>query len=66
METQAGSYLVIFLNALAIALVITSPLLLGLAVISVTRKGFRKDREKFESRVISLLEEIRDAQKNRS
>ena len=63
MDTASSLWVGIVLNGLLIALVLTFPVLVGFMFISLVRKSTKKERDAFESKVISLLEEIRDAQK---
>ena len=63
METFSNLWIEWILSGLLIAIIITFPLLLGLILLSILRRSVKKDRQAFEDRVISLLEEIRNAQK---
>jgi hypothetical protein len=51
------------LSGLLIAFFVTFPLLLGLIFLSTLSRSVKKDRQVFEERVLSLLEEIRNAQR---
>ncbi len=60
MVTTYPLWIQLILNGVLFAIVLTFPLLLGLIFLSIIRRGIKKDREIFETRVISLLEEIHD------
>lgn len=53
-----GEWLMIILNAIIIALILTAPFLVGILVIRVLRRNITADRHSFEDEVRSKLQEI--------
>ena len=53
-----GEWLMIILNAIIIALILTAPFLVGILVIRVLRRNITADRRSFENEVRSKLLEI--------
>jgi hypothetical protein len=53
-----GEWLMIILNAIIIALILTAPFLVGILVIRVLRRNITADRRSFEDEVRSKLLEI--------
>jgi large-conductance mechanosensitive channel len=62
MDLVTGETITLLINGLLIAVVITFPVLVGMIVLSIFRKRIKTDQEQFETKVISMLEQIRDAQ----
>ena len=58
METLSTQWLVMVMNGVVIALVLTFPLLLGMIIMRIFRKGVSRDRHEFEDEVISKLGEM--------
>jgi hypothetical protein len=59
MESLSSEWIIIAINAIIIALIITAPLLVGILVIRVIRKGVSEDRRTFEDEVKAELAEIK-------
>ncbi len=62
MNSFQPEWLVIALNAVLCALVLTVPILVGFLVLRVLRRGVSEDRQVFEEEVRSKLDEISEAQ----
>lgn len=62
METFSNLWIEWILNGVMIAIVITFPALVGILFFSVLRREVKKDRQEFETKVIVLLEEIKNTQ----
>jgi ABC-type sulfate transport system permease subunit len=58
MEHLWGEWLVIALNAVMIALILTAPILVGILIMRALRKGINADRQSFEDEILSKLQEI--------
>ena len=58
METFSAQWLVIIMNAIVIALILTAPLLLAILFMRILRKGVSQDRQVFEEEIRSKLGEI--------
>lgn len=53
-----GEWLMIILNAIIIALILTAPVLVGIIVMRVLRSNITADRRSFEDEVRSKLQDI--------
>lgn len=53
-----GEWLMIILNAIIIALLLTAPVLVGIIVMRVLRSNITADRRSFEDEVRSKLQDI--------
>jgi hypothetical protein len=62
MDSFQPEWLVLVLNAILCALVLTVPVLVGFLVLRVVRRGVSEDRQDFEGEVISKLGEIAETQ----
>ncbi len=62
MEPLRMDFLILALNAILIALILTAPLLVGLLIIRLLRKGISDDRTTFEDDIRSKLREIEETQ----
>ncbi len=62
MEPLRMDFLILALNAILIALILTAPLLVGLLIIRLLRKGISDDRTTFEDEIRSKLSEIEETQ----
>ena len=62
MEPYFANWLVLLLNAILIALILTAPLLVGILIIRVLRKGVSEDRQAFEDEIRSKIGEIAESQ----
>ncbi len=61
MELLRMDFLILTLNAILIALILTAPLLVGLLIIRLLRKGISDDRKAFEDEIRSKLGEIEES-----
>ena len=59
METTSTLFANIILNGLLLTFIVALSILIGIAVIKFIQKGLQADREEFETRVLSLLENIK-------
>lgn len=62
MENFRPEWLTLALNAILCALVLTVPLLVGMIILGVLRRGVSEDRRSFEEEVRSKLGEIAESQ----
>ncbi|HEY43304.1 MAG TPA: hypothetical protein G4O11_04900 [Anaerolineae bacterium] len=62
MEPYWGGWIVLVLNGIMIALILTAPLLVGILIIRVLRRGVTDDRRAFEDDIRSKLGEITESQ----
>ena len=62
MEPFYGEWIVLVLNGIIIALVLTAPVLVGVLVIRALRKGVSRDRQEFEHEIREKLEAIVESQ----
>jgi hypothetical protein len=62
MEPLQMDFLILALNAILIALILTAPLFVGLLIIRLLRKGISVDRNDFEDDVRSKLGKIEETQ----
>jgi uncharacterized membrane-anchored protein YhcB (DUF1043 family) len=62
MEPYWGGWIVLVLNGIMIALILTAPILVGILIIRVLRRGVTEDRQAFEDSMMSKLEEIAETQ----
>jgi hypothetical protein len=51
-------WIVLFLSAVIITLLLTAPILMAVLIIRILRKGVSSDRQRFEEEVLEKLEEI--------
>jgi hypothetical protein len=58
MEGLATEWLVIIMNAIVIAVILTIPLLLAIIAMRILRRGVLQDRREFEEEVRTRLEQI--------
>jgi hypothetical protein len=58
MESLWGEWILIIINAIILTLVITTPLLVGILLIRVLRKGGTKDKQGFEEEAMPKLSVI--------
>ena len=58
MESLWVEWILKIINAILLTLAITTPLLVGILLIRVLRKGVTEDRKGFEEEAISKLSEI--------
>lgn len=59
MESLWGEWIIIAINAVLIALIITAPILVGILIIRLLRKGVSEDRRIFEDEIKAELTEIK-------
>ena len=62
MEPYWGGWIVLVLNGIMIALILTAPILVGILIIRILRRGVTEDRQAFEELIKSKLEEIAETQ----
>jgi hypothetical protein len=62
MEPLGMDFLILALNAILIALILTAPLLVGLLIIQVLRKWLAEDKRAFEENIRSQLGKIAESQ----
>jgi uncharacterized membrane-anchored protein YhcB (DUF1043 family) len=62
MEPFYGEWIILILNAVIIALVLAAPILVGIFLMRILRKGVSKDRQQFEEEISARLQEITQSQ----
>ena len=62
MEPYWGGWIVLVLNGIMIALILTAPILVGILIIRILRRGVTEDRQAFEDLIKTKLEEIAKTQ----